>query len=131
MAALKGPFSHRMIAHMGTQYQNQAVSADEEEDQGNDSQSQHTGTEAPKSLPPPDKNKTMYTIAVKTSNVFGAGTDANVFVQLFGENGHSDFIQLKKSINHRNKFERNHSDVFIFNDMKNLGPISQVAAVSK
>jgi hypothetical protein len=34
-------------------------------------------------------NTSMYTIKTTTSNKMLAGTDANVFIQLFGENGSS------------------------------------------
>lgn len=68
----------------------------------------------------------MFQIAVKTSDKFGAGTDANVYVQLIGSQGTSPETQLKTSINHRNKFERKHSDVFIFQDMQLLGELQQI-----
>ena len=47
-----------------------------------------------------------YEIFVHTGNVSGAGTDANVFCTLFGENGDSGERKLKDSATHRNKFER-------------------------
>lgn len=36
-----------------------------------------------------------------------AGTDANVFIKIYGENGNSGEKELKTSKSHRNKFERN------------------------
>ncbi len=69
--------------------------------------------------------KTSYTVAVKTSDKFASGTDANVFLQLFGRKGMSAPIQLKESINHRNKFERNKSDVFFY-DQPSVGDIESV-----
>lgn len=42
-----------------------------------------------------------------TGDVFGAGTNANVFVTLFGEFGDSGEKKLIKSQTHRDKFERN------------------------
>lgn len=47
-----------------------------------------------------------YEVHVYTGDVFGAGTDANVFVNIYGENGDTGERQLKESQN-RNKFERN------------------------
>ena len=43
----------------------------------------------------------------------GAGTDANVYVTLFGEHGDSGHIDLKTSKNNsNNKFERKSEDLF-------------------
>lgn len=47
-----------------------------------------------------------YTVTVKTGDVFGAGTDANVFINMYGENGDSGERQLQDSDN-INKFEQN------------------------
>ena len=45
-------------------------------------------------------------MTVFTGDVFGAGTDANVFVNVTGEYGDTGERQLDKS-SHINKFERN------------------------
>ncbi|XP_071500737.1 lipoxygenase homology domain-containing protein 1-like [Diadema antillarum] len=63
-----------------------------------------------------------YKIIVKTSDKRGGGTDANVSVILFGQNGSSDELKLKESQTHRDKFERNQEDVFIFS-MLSLGDL--------
>uniref|UniRef100_A0A8C3C408 Lipoxygenase homology domains 1 n=1 Tax=Cairina moschata TaxID=8855 RepID=A0A8C3C408_CAIMO len=68
---------------------------------------------------------TTYTIQVKTSDIGGAGTDANVFLVLFGENGDSGILALKES-NKSNKFERNQMDEFNFSDMLSLGDLCKV-----
>ncbi|XP_051825625.1 lipoxygenase homology domain-containing protein 1 isoform X1 [Antechinus flavipes] len=68
---------------------------------------------------------TSYTVTVKTSNVFGAGTDANVFIIIFGENGDSGTLPLKRSKNF-NKFERNGTDTFTFTDMLSLGHLCKL-----
>ncbi|KAE8636810.1 hypothetical protein XENTR_v10003144 [Xenopus tropicalis] len=68
---------------------------------------------------------TTYIIQVKTSDVSGAGTDANVFLIIFGENGDTGTLALKQS-NNSNKFERNQSDVFRFPDMLSLGDLCKV-----
>ena len=47
-----------------------------------------------------------YPISVHTGNKRGAGTNANVFINVFGEFGDTGPRGLKKSQN-RNKFERN------------------------
>ncbi|KAG9270638.1 lipoxygenase homology domain-containing protein 1-like [Astyanax mexicanus] len=69
--------------------------------------------------------KTTYIIQVKTSDIAGAGTDANVFLIVFGENGDTGTLALKESTN-RNKFERNQADVFRFSDILSLGELSKV-----
>jgi len=47
-----------------------------------------------------------YVVDVVTGNVSRAGTDANVFLTVFGENGDSGERQLSKSETNSNKFER-------------------------
>ena len=46
-----------------------------------------------------------YSVAVSTSDLTGAGTDSNVFLTVYGENGDSGERALRKSDN-MNKFER-------------------------
>ena len=50
---------------------------------------------------------TPYTIRVFTGDVRGSGTNANVFLTLYGENGDSGERKLSKSETHVDKFERN------------------------
>uniref|UniRef100_A0A3Q3FUX6 Lipoxygenase homology PLAT domains 1b n=1 Tax=Labrus bergylta TaxID=56723 RepID=A0A3Q3FUX6_9LABR len=69
--------------------------------------------------------KTTYIIQVQTSDVGGAGTDANVSVIVFGEFGDTGMLPLKESSN-RNKFERKMKDVFRFPDILSLGELSKV-----
>lgn len=47
-----------------------------------------------------------------TSDIRNAGTDSNVFIQLFGEKNDSGKITLETSKTNRNKFERGQTDVF-------------------
>ncbi|KAL2778056.1 lipoxygenase homology domain-containing protein 1 isoform 1 [Daubentonia madagascariensis] len=68
---------------------------------------------------------TSYTVTVKTSDILGAGTDANVFIIIFGENGDSGTLALKQSANW-NKFERNNTDTFNFSDMLSLGHLCKL-----
>ncbi|XP_076991672.1 lipoxygenase homology domain-containing protein 1 isoform X3 [Tamandua tetradactyla] len=68
---------------------------------------------------------TSYTVTVKTSDILGAGTDANVFIIIFGENGDSGTLPLKQSANW-NKFERNNMDTFNFSDMLSLGHLCKL-----
>ncbi|XP_076859680.1 lipoxygenase homology domain-containing protein 1 [Brachyhypopomus gauderio] len=68
---------------------------------------------------------TTYIVHVKTSDVTGAGTDANVFLIIFGENGDTGTLALKECSN-RNKFERKQMDVFRFHDVLSLGELSKI-----
>lgn len=58
-------------------------------------------------------------------HLLGAGTDANVFIIIFGENGDSGTLALKQSANW-NKFERNNTDTFNFSDMLSLGHLCKL-----
>jgi len=60
-----------------------------------------------------------YLIKVRTGDVRGAGTDANVYLQLFGNQDDTGIIQLKSS-NNKNKWERAQVDEFSF-DFIGLG----------
>uniref|UniRef100_A0AAR2KCT6 PLAT domain-containing protein n=1 Tax=Pygocentrus nattereri TaxID=42514 RepID=A0AAR2KCT6_PYGNA len=68
---------------------------------------------------------TIYTISVKTSDASGAGTDANVWMIIFGENGDTGTLALKESSN-TNKFERKQTDTFRFTDILSLGELSKI-----
>ncbi|XP_061603543.1 lipoxygenase homology domain-containing protein 1 [Phyllopteryx taeniolatus] len=68
---------------------------------------------------------TTYVIQVKTGDVAGAGTDANVWVIIFGENGDTGSLALKEC-NRSNKFERKQVDSFRFTDILSLGDLSKV-----
>ncbi|KPP63401.1 lipoxygenase-like domain-containing protein 1-like, partial [Scleropages formosus] len=68
---------------------------------------------------------TTYIIQVKTSDIAGAGTDANVFLIIFGENGDTGKMALKEC-NKTNKFERKQTDTFRFQDILSLGELSKV-----
>uniref|UniRef100_A0A3Q3H262 Lipoxygenase homology PLAT domains 1a n=1 Tax=Labrus bergylta TaxID=56723 RepID=A0A3Q3H262_9LABR len=68
---------------------------------------------------------TTYIIQVKTSDCTGAGTDANVWIIVFGENGDTGTLALKEC-NKSNKFERKQVDTFRFADILSLGELSKV-----
>lgn len=54
-----------------------------------------------------------------------AGTDANVWIAIFGENGDTGTLALKES-NRRNKFEKDQLDVFNFSNILSLGDLCKV-----
>lgn len=49
---------------------------------------------------------------MKTGDVRGASTDANVFVQLYGSSGETGKVPLRIAENTKNKFERGRTDKF-------------------
>lgn len=53
-----------------------------------------------------------YQVDVYTGDVVSAGTNANVFLTLFGDKGDSGERELRHSETHRDKFERKHMDRF-------------------
>eukprot|EP00911_Craspedida_sp_UC1_P001432 UC1_evm2s1078 len=53
-----------------------------------------------------------YEVRVITGKVKGAGTDANVYIDITGQYGDTGARKLAKSSTHRDKFEKGHTDVF-------------------
>uniref|UniRef100_A0A3B3ZLB7 PLAT domain-containing protein n=1 Tax=Periophthalmus magnuspinnatus TaxID=409849 RepID=A0A3B3ZLB7_9GOBI len=68
--------------------------------------------------------ETTYIIQVKTSDI-SAGTDAKVWLIIFGENGDTGILTLKES-SKSNKFERKQVDTFRFSEILSLGELSKV-----
>ena len=66
---------------------------------------------------------TVYLVNIQISNVEDAGTDANIYVQLFGENGFSDQILLDTP--GKNDFEVNTFNTFLITS-DNLGKLNSV-----
>ena len=64
-----------------------------------------------------------YEVVVVTGDQKGAGTDANVFITIYGKNGNSPKLQLKN--NSKNCFERNHTDMFVFKTQC-CGPLEKI-----
>ncbi|KAL3317120.1 Lipoxygenase y domain-containing protein 1 [Cichlidogyrus casuarinus] len=69
--------------------------------------------------------KTTYTVDVKTGDRFGAGTDAHVFLTLFGAKSDCGERRLSHSSTHKNKFERNNVDKFTVKAL-DLGPLKKL-----
>lgn len=67
-----------------------------------------------------------YRIEVLTGDVDKAGTDARVSLVLTGVLGESPELKLRESTTFSDKFERGHTDVFVFNDVEDLGKLTQV-----
>lgn len=59
-----------------------------------------------------------------TGDVKGAGTDANVFITIFGKTGQTAKLQLKNSSSD-DMFERKNSDRFVLK-AKCCGPLDKV-----
>lgn len=67
-------------------------------------------------------DQTRYVFKVKTGTDSGAGTDADVYVQLFGKKGETDKVRLQASENTKNKFEAGQTDIFNL-DMGDIGKV--------
>ena len=67
-------------------------------------------------------DKVTYNVRIKTGDVFQAGTDADVYLKIFGETYDTDKIQLRTANNTSNKFERNQIDHFTF-EFDDLGKV--------
>ncbi|KXZ51726.1 hypothetical protein GPECTOR_11g173 [Gonium pectorale] len=77
----------------------------------------------PVSYKDPRVAKAQYRVAITTSDIRGAGTDANVFIQMFGEEATTGRIKLDNP--GKNDFERGNTDVFMFED-KNVGNLVKI-----
>eukprot|EP00854_Cymbomonas_tetramitiformis_P003095 gene3095-3928_t len=69
-----------------------------------------------------DTERCKYKVVTFTSDIRGAGTDANVTIKLLGPNLSSDLLALDNS---KNNFERNMMDEFVV-DCKNIGEVTRV-----
>ena len=61
---------------------------------------------------------------MKTGDVRGAGTDANVYVMIFGESGDTGKLQLRQADNTKDKWERGRTDMFTLEAM-DIGKVSR------
>ena len=63
-----------------------------------------------------------------TGNARGAGTNANVFITIFGKSGQTPKLPLRNS-DHDDMFECNQSDVFRLKT-KCVGPLNKIRSCS-
>ena len=70
-----------------------------------------------------DLDKSTYNIRIKTGDLFQAGTDADVYLKIFGKKGDSDKVMLRQANNTSNKFERGQIDKFTL-QFADLGKVS-------
>lgn len=47
-----------------------------------------------------------YSVRIKTGNVKNAGTDSNIYLQVFGDKGDTGIIELKQICDTKDKFQR-------------------------
>eukprot|EP00878_Enallax_costatus_P043853 GHUV01051949.1.p1 GENE.GHUV01051949.1~~GHUV01051949.1.p1 ORF type:complete len:660 (+),score=218.20 GHUV01051949.1:276-2255(+) len=73
----------------------------------------------------PAKSLVQYQVEVHTSDVKNAGTDAQVFVQLFGEQGSGEAQELRSGKSSDNTFRRGGADTFNL-QLPYLGPLSKL-----
>lgn len=71
-----------------------------------------------------------YKVTVHTGKKLGAGTDANVFLNIFGEQGDTGERFLEKSSTNKNKFEKG-SVSFWYNYIFRLLEIKEFKYLSK
>ena len=64
-----------------------------------------------------------------TGSARGAGTNASVFVTIFGKSGQTPKLPLRSS-DHDDMFERNQSDVFLLKT-KCVGPLNKIRSIRK
>jgi hypothetical protein len=55
---------------------------------------------------------TTYKVNVVTSDKFGSGTNANVYIIIFGKHNDTGKVPLATSKTHKDPFEQGHTDVF-------------------
>ena len=60
---------------------------------------------------------------MKTGDVFGAGTDAEVHLKIFGEKGDTGLVSLISAENTSNKFERARTDTFRL-ELNDIGKVT-------
>ena len=70
-------------------------------------------------------DKISYNVSVKTGDITNAGTDANVHIKIFGTEGDTGLIRLKKSDNTFDKFERGRIDLFNI-EHEDIGKIKKI-----
>ena len=66
-----------------------------------------------------------YEIEVKTADDLSAGTDAEVFISIFGDKAILTDLPIKQSLNNKDPFERAKLDKFVIEE-KNVGKISKI-----
>jgi hypothetical protein len=67
----------------------------------------------------------QYNVIVSTTDAKYAGTDANVFIKIYGTERKTDLIKLDKSLSHFDKFERGQTDRFEIQE-KYLGELKSI-----
>ncbi len=67
---------------------------------------------------------TQYHVTVNTGTVRGAGTDANVYIVLYGDED-TGKVFLKHSKTNNNKFENGQKDEFTV-DAVDIGPLKKI-----
>ncbi|KAG2501257.1 hypothetical protein HYH03_001064 [Edaphochlamys debaryana] len=90
---------------------------DTKEDDGQIRRRLHVSTKEPRNF------KSQYRVSITTSDIRGAGTDANVFIQMFGEEAETGKINLDNP--GKNDFERGNTDVFTFEEV-NVGNLKKI-----
>ena len=68
-----------------------------------------------------------YEVTVTTADKFGAGTDANVFITVYGKKGTSKKMQLRDKS--KNNFESGDTDKFQVRVDRDTGPLTKIRCI--
>lgn len=68
-----------------------------------------------------EKSDPVYRVEVKTSDDYGSGTDASVYISIIGDNASVLNHPLKKSSSNQDQFEQGQLDVFWINSKTHIG----------
>jgi len=66
-----------------------------------------------------------YVITTVTGSKLGSGTDANVFLIIYGDKGETDKLHLTKQIGNDKLFEKDQTDVFTIKAL-NVGEVKKI-----
>ena len=66
----------------------------------------------------------LYKITIVTGNEWGAGTNNNVYIIIFGEHNKTEKISLIESKSSKNPFEKGQIDVFEIEALNIVKPIN-------
>ncbi|XP_071822237.1 outer dynein arm-docking complex subunit 4-like isoform X3 [Apostichopus japonicus] len=99
---------------------------DDEKDEDGDGEKEKETEEEKGKKEKKEKETLTYKVIVKTSDEQGSGTNSEVFIILFGENGDSGKLLLTTPVTEGDIFESGNIDRFILKDVKNVGEIKKI-----
>ena len=70
--------------------------------------------------------RAIYDVEVKTADELSAGTDGEILLSIYGNQGEELKVPLNKSWNHKDLFEKNALDKFEL-ELKDIGKITKIS----